>query len=410
MLVNLKAKLNEYFGTSTLEVLNYLSDFAERSEFPLYIVGGIVRDLLLGIKSLDIDLLVEGDALEFVEKLPKNVDIKILQKQPELRTAKVLFNNSIEIDFASTREENYPQKGQLPVVSKIGVSIKKDSLRRDFTVNCLLISLNKANFGDLIDDVGGYADLQKKELKILHDDSFIDDPTRIIRGLKFAIRFNMQLEKRTAEQQEKYLQNINRDMCYSRVKSELVQTFCLNSAEAAELFVAQNIYRLVSENINKNIDFAILPENISKYCKNSEHIWLVYFAVIFACDEEAVKNLPIEFTACERLIMIKFVQAYSNKAELGQTNSAIYNFFAGMAIESVLAFYCVTLDSRTLCYLDTLSKISISLTGEDLIALGLPPSPAFKAILAELLDAKLDGKISTKDDEINFVKEKMNLS
>ena len=149
------------------------------------------------------------------------------------------------IDFASTRSESYPKKGHLPVVEKIGCSLKEDVLRRDFTINALAKSVTT---GEIVDYTGGLEDLKNKKLRVLHDGSFIDDPTRIIRGLKFSIRFGFDLEEHTKQLQDEYLANINYDMSYKRVKKELMETFNLNSQFAFNKFINEKIYKLVTPN------------------------------------------------------------------------------------------------------------------------------------------------------------------
>ena len=149
------------------------------------------------------------------------------------------------IDFASTRSESYPKKGHLPVVEKIGCSLKEDVLRRDFTINALAKSVTT---GEIVDYTGGLEDLKNKKLRVLHDGSFIDDPTRIIRGLKFSIRFGFDLEEHTKQLQDEYLANINYDMSYKRVKKELMETFNLNSQLAFNKFINEKIYKLVTPN------------------------------------------------------------------------------------------------------------------------------------------------------------------
>ena len=109
--------------------------------------------------------------------------------EEELKTAKVLFGEKIEIDFASTRQEFYPRRGHLPVVARIGCTLEEDVYRRDFTINSLAVALNKENYGNVIDYTGGIADLKNKVLKILHDNSFNEDPSRIIRGFLFLSDF-----------------------------------------------------------------------------------------------------------------------------------------------------------------------------------------------------------------------------
>ena len=230
----------------------------------LFYIGGVVRDELLGRESFDVDITYVGNAIEYCSKFGE-----VIQENPDFATVRVNVDGR-EVDFASTRSESYPKKGHLPVVEKIGCSLKEDVMRRDFTINALAKSVAT---GEIVDYTGGLEDLKNKKLKVLHDESFIDDPTRIIRGLKFSIRFGFDLDMHTRKLQEEYLANINYDMSYKRVKKELIETFNLNSQEAFERFINENIYKLVTENNVK------IPEiNIEKLINDykPEYVWLVY--------------------------------------------------------------------------------------------------------------------------------------
>ena len=198
----------------------------------LFYIGGVVRDKLLGLESFDIDITYVGNAIEYCSKFGE-----VIQENPDFGTVRVNVKGK-EVDFASTRSEKYPKKGHLPVVDKIGCSLKEDVMRRDFTINALAKSVTT---GEIIDYTGGLEDLKNKKLRVLHDNSFIDDPTRIIRGLKFSVRFGFELEEHTKKLQKEYLSNINYDMSYKRVKKELIETFNLNSQNAFDKFINEKI-------------------------------------------------------------------------------------------------------------------------------------------------------------------------
>ena len=136
----------------------------------LFYIGGVVRDELLGRKSFDIDITFVGNAIEYCARFGE-----IIQENPDFGTIRVNVEEQ-EVDFASTRSESYPRKGHLPVVDKIGCSLKEDVLRRDFTINALAKSVTT---GEIIDYTGGLEDLKNKKLRVLHDESFIDDPTPV---------------------------------------------------------------------------------------------------------------------------------------------------------------------------------------------------------------------------------------
>ena len=182
----------------------------------LFFIGGVVRDELLGRESFDIDITCVGNAIEYCSKFGE-----VVQVNPDFGTVRVKLSplirpsgtfsrigekDMIIVDFASTRSESYPRKGHLPVVDKIGCSLKEDVMRRDFTINALAKSVTT---GEIVDYTGGLDDLKNKKLRVLHDKSFIDDPTRIIRALKFSVRFGFELDEHTKKLQQDYLDNIN---------------------------------------------------------------------------------------------------------------------------------------------------------------------------------------------------------
>jgi len=252
----------------------------------LYYVGGVVRDELLGVQSFDTDYCYEGDAIEFAH----SKGLKIIKENPAFGTVRVEVegdNSGKYIDIASTRVETYPRKGHLPVVSKIGCSLKEDVMRRDFTINSLYKRTSDGEMIDFTDE--GLNDIKAGRIRVLHDESFVDDPTRIIRALKFSVRFGFELEEGTRKLQEWYLDNINYDMSYHRVKKELVETFNLNKYEAYRKFVDEGIYKLLGENISS----FNLSEQITQY--DAAYPWLKYMAFF---------NLEnIELTRAEKRIL-----------------------------------------------------------------------------------------------------------
>ena len=248
----------------------------------LYYVGGVVRDEILGFQSLDEDFCYEGNAIEFAQKAGLN----IIKTNPDFGTVRVEAEGKL-IDIASTREETYPRKGHLPVVSNIGCPLKYDLKRRDFTVNAMA---KRTTDGELIDYFNGLNDIENKTLRVLHKDSFIDDPTRIIRGLKFSIRFGFGLSNETKKLQDEYLNNINYDMSYHRVRKELIETFNLNKADVFDKFVEQKIFHLLGKDAKipelKGIDIKNAIGNIE-----SKHIWLIYI-LPFLTDDNLYNIYP----------------------------------------------------------------------------------------------------------------------
>ena len=159
----------------------------EELSLPVYAVGGFVRDLLLGIENYDIDVTVEGDGILFAETFAKRFGCRC-KTHHKFGTGVLIFPDGLKIDVASTRVEYYESPGALPTVESS--TLKADMYRRDFTINTLAIRLNTPEFGVLIDYYGGQRDIQERIIRVLHNLSFVEDPTRVFR----AIRFEQRLE------------------------------------------------------------------------------------------------------------------------------------------------------------------------------------------------------------------------
>lgn len=392
----------------------------------LFYIGGVVRDELLDKQSIDIDITYVGNAIEYCSKFGE-----VIQINPDFGTVRIKIPssphreitdfvpstgsghnvseelNNVIVDFASTRSETYPKKGHLPVVEKIGCSLKEDVLRRDFTINALAKSITT---GEIVDYVGGLKDLKNKKLRVLHDNSFIDDPTRIIRGLKFAMRFNFELEEHTKKLQDEYLKNINYDMSYKRIKKELIETFNAplsnitkeyKKQRTFERFINEKIYKLVTPN-DVEIPSINIEELIEKYCldidchvantpRNDEHIWLIYVGVL-----KDLSRLPL--TKIEQKILDDVPQNILN------SDFELYKTFENAKIETILLYAILKDQKGAKHYLDNLRNIKISINGKDLQNLGISPSPQYQEIFDEVLKAKLQNPKMTKEDELKIAK------
>lgn len=392
----------------------------------LFYIGGVVRDELLDKQSIDIDITYVGNAIEYCSKFGE-----VIQINPDFGTVRVKIPssphreiadfvpstwsghnvpeelNNVIVDFASTRSETYPKKGHLPVVEKIGCSLKEDVLRRDFTINALAKSITT---GEIVDYVGGLKDLKNKKLRVLHDNSFIDDPTRIIRGLKFAMRFNFELEEHTKKLQDEYLKNINYDMSYKRIKKELIETFNApisnitkeyKKQRTFERFINEKIYKLVTPN-DVEIPSINIEELIEKYCLdmdchvanapcNDEHIWLIYVGVL-----KDLSRLPL--TKTEQKILDDVPQNILN------SDFELYKTFENAKIETILLYAILKDQKGAKHYLDNLRNIKILINGKDLQNLGISPSPQYQEIFDEVLKAKLQNPKMTKEDELKIAK------
>lgn len=399
MALNLKDKIEKQLSKDVQKTLKDCSENADLFGFKIYLIGGIVRDLFLEKEIFDIDVTVEGNAIDFCHKLADKKICKILQVQDKLNTAKVVFDKNIEIDFASTRQEFYPRHGHLPVAVRFGCTLQEDVYRRDFTINSLAISLNKNNFGEVIDYVDGIKDLKNKTLKVLHDNSFVEDPSRIIRGLKFAARFNLHRDEHTKLLQEKY-QNIqlHKDISWTRIKNEIKQAFSLDNPKVFDMFLTNGIEKIFYAN-KPDIKGLEIKTLIEKY--QPDFPWLVYLGCILD-DKEIIDAFC--FTRTEKKVFADKDTLLSANLSMLNSNYHIYKFFQKKSIESVLIYYLLTKRKEALIYLEKLSKIRVELNGEDLKNLGITDGKKIGEMLDKILKKKLTGTIVKKADEIKFVK------
>jgi tRNA nucleotidyltransferase (CCA-adding enzyme) len=169
-------------------------NLASVNHMPVYLVGGIVRDLILGAKNLDLDIVVHGDGIKFAEAFTQKLKAKLIRHK-RFGTATIILGSGLKFDIATARKEFYPQPASLPEVT--GGTLKDDLFRRDFTINAMAISIGARDFGKLIDFFAGREDILHRKIHILHDLSFIDDPTRILRAIRFEKRYNFRIEPKT---------------------------------------------------------------------------------------------------------------------------------------------------------------------------------------------------------------------
>ena len=346
----------------------------------LYYVGGCVRDEILGKQSVDIDLCYEGDAIDYVTAQ----GYKIIKTQKNIRTARALIEGE-EIDFASTRKEIYPEAGHLPVTTETGCLLEDDLTRRDFTVNSIAKSVKT---GDIIDPTGGAEDIKRQLLRVHHDKSFIDDPTRIIRGLKFSLRFGFEFDEHTENLKADYLNNVNYDMSYSRLKKELVDCFNLNSDEGLNRFIEEGMYKLLTQNKPQK-PLASIEELVKEF--DIQTPWLIYLGS----------------TNLSRLALAKTETKIIEGFNAIKENSAPYKICSKSDIQSVILWTVFVNPDKGLHYLKNLREVKPSVTGEELLSMGCKGKQ-----IGNILDKVQEEKFKTPDmshaDELSIVKSILN--
>ena len=404
MEINLEKEFNSFLSINQKAAINAAATIAEKYNFKIFLIGGIVRDLIMQNQIKDIDITVVGNAIDFCGILEKESKYKIISTQDNLKTAKVIYENGVEIDFASTREEIYPQAGHLPLIKNFGCDLNSDVKRRDFTINTLAISLLKSDKYCLVDNYNGYNDIQNKQIKILHDKSFVDDPSRIIRALKFMLRFDFNIEENTYSLMQNYLKNVDKTSPLERVKNELKQYFSTDNPKLYEKIIETNTYKLISDNVILQFNADYFNE-IKKYnLFDDKNKWFLYFLLLIFKSDFATERLNLNST--EKKVIQDLKSLYSNRIK--NDNYSVYKNFIDKEDLAIAGYYIITGNNYVIKFLEELKGIKVLITGNDLISLGLKPSPLFNEIFDFVLKEKLNGNLRTKEEEITFVKKLQN--
>lgn len=417
---NLTPLMRTKFPEEIYNLLKLCGEVAKDIGFSAYLVGGSVRDLLRGEANLDIDIVIEGDGIAFAQELGKRLNIKVRSHQ-RFGTA-VVITDFLKFDVATARTEYYETPAALPRVEMS--SIKKDLYRRDFTINTMAIKLNPEDFGKLIDFFGGQRDIKEKTIRVLYNLSFIEDPTRAFRAIRFSERFGFKLSRHTTNLIKTAVRiNLFDKLSGSRLYDELSLLFMeTEPIKALRRLSELNLIKFIHPNIRitKGLEetFRSIEETISWFKLqffeedvNRSHLFLM--AILDELKKpERIRLLQRLFVppGARDEILNGIEQSIRILSELrgGADNKKIYYTLKSTSIQTILFTMAKAKDERQKkaisLYLTTLRNIKPSLTGNDLKKMGYAPGPTFRKILTSLLDARLEGKIKSREEEIEFVK------
>jgi tRNA nucleotidyltransferase (CCA-adding enzyme) len=431
---NLSPRLEATLPEVRMELLNRIAEVAAEEKSALYIVGGFVRDLLLDHHSLDFDLVVEGDAIKLAESVREKFGGRVTSHSrfgtakwfidkhqlTILGSTKKLRESLPEtLDFISARTEFYTHPTALPTVER--GSIKLDLHRRDFTINTLALRLDGHHKGELYDYWGGLADLKGKLVKVLHSLSFVDDPTRILRAVRYEQRYGFQLDQRTQDlllEAKGLLKRVSGD----RIRHELDRIF--DEKNAAKMM--DRLHQLTILNaIHPDLDWDKSLLKLVKSLPEKEHPgeWKI---------EQEGSGMPINRAILYTIWLmrsplntgikkrLKLVSAISEVIqEASNLRGQLEGFYklppSQVTVEldriSNLAIYAVYLEAKEPKYKGVLSRylsswqhVESNITGLDLKQAGLDPGPRYAEILSRVRNAWLDGEINSKKDEKTLLK------
>jgi len=420
------------------QLLRSIGRTGDRIDCPVFAVGGFVRDLLIGRPNLDVDIVAEGDGIAFAHAFAESqagmpVPPKIKCHQ-QFGTAVVTLPDGFKVDVATARTEVYDRPGALPSVKRN--SIREDLRRRDFTINAMAIELNEGRFGELVDFFGGRSDLHSRSIRILHDKSFLDDPTRIFRAIRFEQRYGFSIEPHT----EKLLGRAVAEDSLKRISGKRLRSEIFLILKEENLVPA--IRRMAHFDLVKHMHprICISDELVELFDRvkgvlawwnstqssvhsKAEPVLLNLMALLDQLDmaeiEEASERLVLrkKHTAALKASKMYLPSIFKRMGETKNPPSKVYEMLKGLPLEVLLFAMAkvhgqqrsVSLRNSISSYLTQLRKVKPLVDGNDLRKLGYPEGPLYTQILERTFAAQLDKLIVDKHQAIQFVKDKFPL-
>ncbi|MDP2929671.1 MAG: hypothetical protein Q8O01_06405 [Candidatus Omnitrophota bacterium] len=421
---NLHDKMHHCFSQSTMILLKGVGVLSKHMGCKAYLVGGTVRDLLLGMESLDIDIVIEGDAILFGEKLASELH-GIIVSHKRFGTCTVTTPEYIKVDFATARKETYEKPAALPTVEFS--SLRDDLIRRDFTVNAMAISLNEEDFGKLIDFFNGVSDIELKSIKALHDNSFVDDPTRILRAIRLENRLGFTIDAHTASLIRKSIEKeIYKKIEKPRLRDEII--LILKEKKPFRIIQRMDTFRALKIihpylKLHKNLRevFSATDEACDWYVNNSPRKrsiekWLMYLMALFndvSYDGTLYFCNKFEFKRGERMRVMSY-KSLSGKilktlnARRKILPSKIYNLLEPLSHEATLLLMAISRSDigrgRVMEFFHKYNGMRTAVRGDDIKALGVKTGPHFAKIIDRVLCKKLDGILKTREEELEYAK------
>ncbi|MGM0681512.1 MAG: CBS domain-containing protein, partial [Thermodesulfobacteriota bacterium] len=420
---NISNLLTKILSREMVFLLRIIGETAEALHYTSFAVGGFVRDLLLHTPNFDLDIVVEGDGIFFAKELARKFK-GYIRSHAKFNTAVVIMPDGFKIDVATARTEYYERPASMPIVEQS--SIKLDLYRRDFSINAMAIHLNPDKFGLLVDFFNSQNDLKDRKLRILHNLSFVDDPTRIFRAIRLEQRLNFYIGAFT----ERQIKNaVKMNLFDRKLGNHYFQELRLMLSEENPL---PAINRLAYFDLLKFIHHSLrlderLQEILSEarrsiawhrllYLEESCRPWIVYLMTLFAriqtrgfytfCRKFEVPHRYTRIIVKEKKESHRVVRTLERRARFRP--SEIFNLLDGFSHEGLLYIMALCRNKSgkqaVSSYVTSYRHVKPHIKGTDLKELGYKPGPLYKKILDHLLEAVLDGRLKSREDELEFLK------
>lgn len=415
--------MEERLNPRIMEILKDLGKAADDLSFNAYAVGGFVRDLWLRRDNFDIDVVIEGDGIAFARHLEKTAGVHI-RSHEKFGTAVVVYPDGFKVDIATARTEYYEYPGALPVVE--GSTLKLDLYRRDFTINTLAVKLNPRGFGTLIDFFGAIRDLKERVIRVIQNLSFVEDPTRIFRAVRFEQRFDFTIGKQT----EKLIKNAVKLNVFDRLAGvRLLSELGLIFDEEDPYVIIErlstfDLLRFLHPSLKINEQTEARFSKVGEVCSWYDLLFLgephdkrrlYLLALIWDLDEEQRKEFLSRLMIGhqdQRNISGQLDRMTSGLRRLSVARelvpSEIFQILHPLALETLLFMMAISPMDATRRYISLfitrLKSTRVEVTGDDLRSLGLKPGEIFSVILKDLLMQRLDGRVTDRQSELRYVK------
>lgn len=405
--MNLASRIESHLPPNRFHLLRKIADEATTRGLTCYAVGGFARDLLLDRLIHDLDLVFESDAISFARALARSHGGRVTA-HPQFHTA--IWHLPQEyigegqpdfIDFITARSETYASPGALPSVTPS--NIDDDLHRRDLTINAMAVRLDGRHYGELIDLLDGRADLERGLIKILHPNSFMDDPTRIFRAVRYEQRYGFKMDPPTEARIDTDALRVLSTLSGERLRHEL-DLMLKEEHRAGMIFrignlgVLETVHPYLAKGEVSALErLASLPREIE-----ADVVSVGYAMWMMNLPMQAIQEIceRLKFHASTARIVAAASQLHSALPAMNASKPSEWTFaLEGFAAEAVLAVYLAGGKAELLNYLKKWRYIRPLTTGDVLRRKGIPPGPRYKEILNQLRAAWLDGVVTSEAEE-----------
>ena len=421
---NMATMLKERLPRRIIRLLKDLGNVADMLGYNAYLVGGFVRDLFLKQENLDVDVVIEGDGIRFAQEFAEHYEVRV-RSHRKFGTAVLIFSDGFKVDVATARMEYYESPAAPPTVEMS--SLRMDLFRRDFTINTLAIKLNKREYGALVDYFGGQKDLKEKVIRVLHNLSFVEDPTRVLRAIRFEQRFGFRIGRLTLA----LIKNAVKINCFEELSGRrlfLELKLLLKEQAPLQAINRMNELRLL-QIISPEISFTKVLKTLLQgiegviswfnllYLEEPYKPWKVYWhGLTSPLDTKALHLLAerMQMVDHESREMIRQRERMGGLLEKlyrlkTDDNYELYTLLSHYDTE-ILLYMMARVNTEKIKrlisnYFTKLKGTKVMLRGKDLKDMGVKPGPVYKEIFDSLLKARLNNVIRTKEEEAGLVKE-----